>query len=82
MTAYERSLRLISDPAVIAVACTFLTLYAASPSRENPVRTSVPVQFILVGLIAALSAAYTPIISVLLFMTFYCLVGQNNRDKS
>ena len=82
MNAYERGLRNMSNPAVVAVVCTFLTLYVASPSTHNPVRTSVAVQFTFVSLIAALSAAQNSTISVILLMTFFCLVGQNNPEKS
>lgn len=75
MIAYERGLKIMSDPAVTAVVCTFLILYAASPSCENPLKKSVPVQLVVVSLIAALSAAQNPVISVIMLMTFYCLIG-------
>ena len=78
MTVYERGLSSISDTAVIAVVCTFLMLYAATPSSSgNPVERSAPIQFMCVSIIAALSVARKPVISVILLMAFYCLVNNN-----
>ena len=77
MTVYERGLSSISDTPVIAVVCTFLILYAATPSSGNSVERSTPIQFLCVSAIAALAAAKKPVISVVLLMAFYCLINNN-----
>ncbi len=82
MNVHDITLGFVSDPAVIAVVCTFLALYAASPSRDNPVSTLEPVRYVLVGLIAAFSTARNPTISVIMLLTFFCVVGQNNPEQS